>query len=428
MLDIKYIKENQKEVEKALAKKPIKSDIPGLIKAYDKKTLLQRKLEHLQSEHNKINREVTEIARKNKGKVIISQEMTERISKVTKPVKKILHDLGKAEIDYDQRMAQIHNLPDKTTPAGENEKDNKVVKQWGKIPEFRFKLKDHMALGEDLDIIDKKRGVKVSGARFTYLKNEAFQLQFALVRYLQDKLIKKGFIPMIPPILVKEQAMFGTGFFPAEEGEYYKTEGEDLYLAGTAEVPLAAYHADEILAEKDLPLKYMGYSSCFRREAGNYGKDTKGILRVHQFDKIEMFIYATQDQSWEIYEKELSAISEEILQELNLPYQKLLMSGGDIGMPNAKKYDFEAWFPAQEKYRELMSCSHDTDFQARRLGIRYKDGEGNTQFVHTMNNTALAIGRTIIAILGNYQQADGSVRIPKALWKYTGFKVIKSKK
>ena len=221
--------------------------------------------------------------------------------------------------------------------------------------------------------------------------------------------------------------MYGSGFFPAEENEYYKTEKDDLYLVGTAEVPLAAYHSNEILKKDELPKKYFAYSSCFRREAGSYGKDTKGILRVHQFDKVEMFIYADPANSWDIYEDELAQISEEILQELNLPYQKLLMCGGDIGMPNAKKYDFEVWMPAQDKYRELMSCSHDTDFQARRLKIRYKDEEGKVKYAHTMNNTALAIGRALIAILENYQQKDGSVKIPAALHGYLDFDEIRPK-
>ncbi len=303
-----------------------------------------------------------------------------------------------------------------------------MIKKWGKPTVFDFEPKDHIELGKKLDIIDKKRAVKMSGARFTFLKNEAFSLQFGLVRYLEDKLSKLGYQPMVPPVMVKEQAMFGSGFFPAEKGEYYKTEEDDLYLVGTAEVPLASYHSEEILKKDKLPLKYMGYSSCFRREAGSYGKDTKGILRVHQFDKVEMFIYSTQEDSWEIYENELAGISEEILQELKLPYQKVLMCGGDIGMPNAKKYDYEVWIPTQERYRETMSCSHDTDFQARRLNIRYKDKDGKTKYVHTMNNTALAIGRTLIAILENNQNEDGSVTIPQVLRDYVNFSTIEIKK
>jgi len=292
---------------------------------------------------------------------------------------------------------------------------------------FDFEPRSHMELGKGLNIIGKKRAAKISGSRFTFLKNEAFSLQFGLVRYLEDKLTKKGYSPMIPPVMVKEKAMYGSGFFPAEKGEYYKTDQDDLYLIGTAEVSLASYHSGEMLKAEELPLKYMGYSSCFRREAGSYGKDTKGILRVHQFDKVEMFIYSAQEDSWQIFEDELATISEEILQELKLPYQKVLMCGGDIGMPNAKKYDYEVWMPFQEKYRETMSCSHDTDFQARRLGVKYKDEKGEKKYVHTMNNTALAIGRTLIAILENYQNKDGSVTIPQVLRDYVNFSTIRPK-
>jgi seryl-tRNA synthetase len=329
--------------------------------------------------------------------------------------------------EYQKRLAQIHNIPDSSVPAGPDQTGNKVVKQEGKLRKFDFKIKDHIELGRSLDIIDKKRAVKVSGSRFTFLKNEAYTIQFAIIRYLEDKLTKKGFIPMIPPVLVKEEAMFGSGFFPAEAGEYYQIDRDNLYLVGTAEVPLASYHSNEILKESELPKKYLGYSSCFRREAGNYGQDTKGIFRLHQFDKVETFILADPKDSWQIYEEELAAISEEILVELELPYQKVLMCGGDIGMPNAKKYDFEVWLPSQKRYRELMSCSHDTDFQARRLKIRYRDKKGKINYLHTMNNTALAIGRTLIAILENYQERDGSVKMPKVLQKYIGFNEITNK-
>jgi len=415
MLDIKFVKKNKEKVKKALAKKHTKFDIDGLIKAYNQYVKLKQEVEEFRAEQNKLSKG---------GKKPAAKEIT-KAKEIKEKLEKRENDLEKAEKDYQGRMAQIHNLPDKSVPAGPDESGNRVIKKWGRPREFNFEIKDHIALGQALDIIDKKRGVKVSGSRFTFLKNEAYTLQFAIIRYLEEKLSKKGFTPLIPPVLVKESAMFGSGFFPAERGEYYQTNDKDnLYLVGTAEVPLASYHADEILKGKDLPLRYFGYSSCFRREAGNYGLDTKGILRLHQFDKVEMFILAKPEESWDIYENELAVISEEILQELKLPYQKVLMCAGDIGMPNAKKYDFEVWLPAQKRYRELMSCSHDTDFQARRLKIRYKNKSGQLDYVHTMNNTALAIGRTLIAILENYQQKDGSVEVPKALQKYAGFDKI----
>jgi seryl-tRNA synthetase len=421
MLDIKYLIENKTKVEKALAKKHTEFDIDGLIKSYEIYTDFKKQVDDLREEANNLNKEIG----KTEG-----DKREEKIDKA-KQIKDRLNSLGDnfkaAKADYRERMSQIHNIPHQSTPAGPDESGNQVIKKWGKPTVFDFKPKSHMELGEALDIIDKKRAVKMSGSRFTFLKNEAFSLQFGLVRYLEDKLTKKGYTPMVPPVMVKEKAMFGSGFFPAEKGEYYKTEEDDLYLVGTAEVPLASYHSGEILAKDNLPLKYMGYSSCFRREAGSYGKDTKGILRVHQFDKVEMFILADQDSSWDIYERELAKISEEILQDLKLPYQKVLMCGGDIGMPNAKKYDYEVWIPTQKKYRETMSCSHDSDFQARRLKIKYQDKDGQKKYVHTMNNTALAIGRTLIAILENNQNEDGSVTIPEVLRDYVKFNTIEPK-
>lgn len=417
MLDIKLVKKNKEKVKKALAKKHTKFDIDGLIKAYNKYAALKQEIDQLRAEQNKLSEG---------GKKPTAKEIT-KAKEIKEKLDKREDDLKKAEKDYQDRMAQIHNIPDDSTPAGPDESGNKVVKKGGKPRKFSFEIKDHMELGKDLDIIDKKRGVKVSGSRFAFLKNEAYTLQFAIIRYLEEKLLKKGFTPLISPVLVKEEAMFGSGFLPAEEREIFQTEKDKLYLVGTAEVPLASYHSNEILKEKDLPLRYLAYSTCFRREAGSYGQDTKGIFRLHQFDKVEMFIYAHPKDSWEIFEKELATISEEILKELDLPYQKVLMCGGDIGMPNAKKYDFEVWFPAQKRYRELISCSHDTDFQARRLKIRYKDRENKTNYVHTMNNTALAIGRTLIAILENHQEKDGSVEIPKVLQKYSKIKKLTPK-
>jgi len=421
MLDIKYLIENRKEVEKALVKKHINFDLDGLIKAYQVYTDLKKQVDDLRAKANSLSDEIGKASQEDRPIKI------EKAKKVKSKLSDLQDDSEDAQKDYQERMSQIHNIPHSSTPSGPDESGNKVIKRWGKPTVFDFEPRSHMELGKKLNIIDKKRAVKISGSRFTFLKNEAFSLQFGLVRYLEDKLTKKGYSPMIPPVMVKEKAMYGSGFFPAEKGEYYKTDQDDLYLIGTAEVSLASYHSGEMLKAEELPLKYMGYSSCFRREAGSYGKDTKGILRVHQFDKVEMFIYSAQEDSWQIFEDELATISEEILQELKLPYQKVLMCGGDIGMPNAKKYDYEVWMPFQEKYRETMSCSHDTDFQARRLGVKYKDEKGEKKYVHTMNNTALAIGRTLIAILENYQNKDGSVTIPQVLRDYVNFSTIRPK-
>jgi len=324
----------------------------------------------------------------------------------------------------------LPNITHESVPYGIDESGNVVVKKWGKIKEFNFEIKDHADLGVELDLIDIPRGAKVSGARFWYLKGDLVMLEFAILQYAANFMRSKGFIPMLPPMIVRERAMFGTGFFPADKNEIYKLsgdEGEDLYLIGTAEVPLASYHADEIIDIQGDPLKYFGFSSCFRREAGTYGKDMKGILRGHQFDKIEMFVFCDQESSWDIHE-EMLGIAEELWQSLEIPYQVLNMCSGDIGAPNAKKYDIEGWFPSQHKYRELASCSNDTDFQSRRLNIKYRAKDGSLKFVHTLNNTVCAIGRTIIAIMENYQQKDGSVEIPKVLRAFmSGQKKIERK-
>lgn len=418
MLDIKFIRQNLKKVKEALSKKHTKFDLDEILELDSERKDLITEIEKLRAERNKISTDKSLEAVK-KGK-----ELKEKL-KTLEP------KLAKVEKEFFTKAALLHNIPHPTVPH--HKQGSKIEKTWGKKPKFDlpagrqgFKPKTHIQLGRALDIIDIERAAKVSGSRFGYLKKQGALLEFALINYICDLLLKHGFIPMIPPVLVRERAMFGSGFFPTEKIEYYKMEKDDLYLAGTAEVPLCAYHSGEVLNEKDLPLKYFGFSSCFRREAGSYGKDTYGILRVHQFDKIEMFVFANPKDSWREFST-LQKIVEEILQKLELPYQVVNMSGGELGAPNAKKYDTEVWLPGQAKFRELTSCSHDTDFQARRLNIKFRTIDGKTEFVHTLNSTACAIGRTIIAILENYQQKDGSVKIPKVLQKYCGFKVISTK-
>jgi seryl-tRNA synthetase len=323
--------------------------------------------------------------------------------------------------DYTIQMLKMHNLPDKSAPS--KDEGNRIEKTNGKIPKFNFKVRDHLEIGETLGIIDVKNAAKISGSRMGILKKEGALLEFALLQYMVKKLVKKGFEPQVPPVLVREFAMLGTGFFPAEDFEYYKIEGEDMFLAGTAEVPLISENANEVFKISQLPYRLFGFSSCFRKEAGSYGRDNRGIFRVHQFDKIEMVIIADTKNSWKYFE-ELTKINEEIFQELKLPYRLVNISSGELGAPNAKKIDCEVWIPSQNCYRELTSCSHDTDFQARRLNIKYKTKDGSVEYVHTLNDTAIAFGRTIVAILENYQQKDGSVLVPKVLQKECGFSKI----
>lgn len=422
MIDLKHLRENQAWYAKAFAKKLATVDIPHVLKLDQEHRELIVNVEEKRAEKNKVS------------KLIPSLKDTEKQAKIAE-MKALDQKLKEAEEHLAVIVAQlketvdaIPNPPHDSVPEGKTEAESVVVRTVGKIPIFDFKPKDHIELGEALDLIEVEAATKASGARFYYLKNEAVLLEYALVSWLFAKYAAKGFIPVTVPMLVKEQMMYATGFFPAERKEiYHVNPGEDdLFLIGTSEVPLAGLHMFDPIAAEQLPKRYIGFSSCFRREAGSYGKDTKGILRVHQFEKMEMFSYCHPDNSWAEHDYLLSC-EEEILTELGLPYHVLNICGGDLGNPAAKKYDCEVYIPSQEKYRELTSSSNCTDFQARRGGIRYKDGEG-THYAHTLNGTAMASTRTLIAILENYQQKDGSVKVPEVLQKYTGFKVIKSKR
>jgi len=379
----------------------------------------------------------------------VSAEKVTELQAVKAEIKSIEGVLKEVEQKLDGLLVQLPNLTHESVPIGAGERDNVIHKKWspddpqsGEVKNLPFKAKLHAELGKELDLIDEARGAKIAGARFWYLKRELVYLEFAIIHYALDCLRKEGFVPMLPPMVVRERAMYGTGFFPADENEIYRLSNPaeisakgseapevrssgvipswdqgDQYLIGTAEVPLAAYHSDEVIDVKT-PLKYCGFSSCFRREAGAYGKDLKGILRGHQFDKIEMFIYAREGEAWQMHEY-LQAVAERFWQSLEIPYQVLLMCSGDIGAPNAKKYDTEGWLPGERQYRELGSCSNDTDFQARRLNIKYVDEEtGEKRYVHTLNNTYCALGRTIIAIMENYQTKEGTIKIPKVLKPY----------
>jgi len=408
MIDINYIRENLEKVKKALAKKHTSFDLNELLRWDDKRRKLLQTIEQLRAEKNKATQ---------KRDIQTGKQIKQQLNKLELEYKKV-------DKKFVYLASLIHNIPDESVPH--YKEGSQVIRKWGKPVNFTFKPKNHAELGKELGIIDVERAAKVSGSRMGYLKNEGALLEFAIINYLFEKLTKRNFIPMVVPVLVREEAMFGTGFFPTEKIEYYKTAEDNLYLAGTAEVSLCSYHANETLEEEQLPLKYLGFSSCFRREAGSYGKDTQGIFRVHQFDKVEMFVFTSPKTSWEEFEQ-LQKNVEDILQDLQLPYQVVNISGGDLGAPNAKKYDTEVWLPGQNRYRELTSCSHDTDFQSRRLNIKYHKRDGTTAYLHTLNSTAAAIGRTIVAILENYQKEDGSVEIPEVLQKYLGFREIKRK-
>jgi seryl-tRNA synthetase len=332
-------------------------------------------------------------------------------------IKGLEEELAGVDERIEAVLPTLPNLPDPSAPDGMSEDDAELVREVGEPPQFDFEPRDHLDLGLSLDVIDMESAARASGSRFAYLKRELALLEFALVQFAFQKLVSKRFVPVVPPVLVREEALFWTGFLPTDRAQIYEIAGDDLFLVGTSEVTLAALHVDEILTASDLPLRYAGFSTCFRREAGAAGKDTRGIFRVHQFDKVEMFEFVHPDSSREEHELLLS-IEEEILQELGLPYRVVNIAAGDLGASAAKKYDCEAWMPGQGRYREVTSCSNTTDYQARRLRARFRSADGGApQPVHTLNGTAVAVGRMLIAIMENFQRADGTIAVPETLQK-----------
>ncbi|MEZ4087463.1 MAG: serine--tRNA ligase [Candidatus Gracilibacteria bacterium] len=412
MIDLKYLAENVEEVKKALAKKHYKGDIDALLKMDEERRSLIASTDELKAEQNSLAKQIPQA--EDKAPLL---EQSKKLKEQLQEAEPKLQDLEK---QLNELLLEVPNPPLPSVPEGKGEEDNTPDRMVGEKPQFDFEPLDHVQLGEKHDIIEFQKAVEMSGTRFAYLKNEAAMLEFALIQFVAQKLRSKGFTPIVPPVLVREHAMEATGFFPADRNEIYSVNADedDLYLVGTSEVPLTMLHANEILQADKFPMRYFAFSSCFRREAGSYGKDTQGIIRVHQFDKIEMFSYCHPSKSEEEHELLLS-IEEEIMQELGFHYQVINICGGDLGAPAAKKYDIEVWIPSQNKFRELTSTSNCTDFQARRAKIRFQDVDGK-KFAHTLNGTATAIGRTIVAILENNQQADGSILIPEVLRPFMG--------
>lgn len=401
MLDIKFIRQNKDKVKEGCSKKGVKVDIDRLLAVDEKRRELLHKIESLKSKQNKL------------GKDNISEAKTVKLQ-----IKNIEPELDRVEKEFNVLMQQVPNLPQADVPA---EKDKVVYEE--KKPKLGFKVKDYLTIAENLDVIDVKRAAKVAGTRFGYLKGKAVLLEFALVHYAFDVLVKKGFVPIVPPVMLKSEMARGMGYLEqADVNEAYYLEKDDLFLIGTAEQPLGAMHAQEVLPEKDLPKRYAGFSTCFRRESGSYGKDTRGIFRVHQFDKIEMFSFVKPEDSDKEYKMFLD-IEKKLMKDLGLPFRVIQINAKELGFPAASKYDIEAWLPSEGRYRETHSTSNCTDFQSRRLDIRYRSKKG-LELVHTVNGTAFAIGRILIAIIENYQQKDGSVLVPKVLQKYAGFKKI----
>jgi seryl-tRNA synthetase len=419
MLDIKIVRENPDRIRQELAHRGMAFDFDSFLKLDEERRAQIARLDALRAEQHKASDVIRELKEEDRAAHI------ESIWNIKDAIGILEEKVSRLESSFTDLLLQLPNITHESVPVGLDESGNIRVRTWGKKPSFDFDPLEHYLVPAIQQLIDCERGAKISGSRFWYLKGALARLDMALMHYAFDFYAKKGFVPMITPMLVREDAMVGTGFFPADKNEIYSVNpGEDnLFLTGTAEVPLAGYHMDEVIDLSGGPLKYMGYSGCFRREAGTYGKDMKGILRGHQFNKVEMFIFCEPKDSWDMHEFLLQC-SEEFMQSLGLHYQVLNMCTGDIGAPNAKKYDIETWMPGQDRYRETASCSNDTDFQARRLHTKYSAQDGKKHFVHTLNNTACADLRIIIAIIENYQQKDGSVRIPEVLHSYCGFDSI----
>ena len=411
MLDIRAIRENPERFRAGLARRNMADAVDELLAADERRRSLTVRVEELRAEQNRASKQIGKAQGEEKQKLIAA------VAEVSKEIQKLEPQLADAEAELNSLLARVPNVPHESSPDGFTEEDAVEVRRHGQPTTFDFEPKDHAALGELLGVLDTERGARTSGSRFVYLLGDIVQVQFALLRHALDVLVDKGFTPVIPPVLVREEAMYGSGFLPTDEVNIYVTQPDELYLVGTAEVSLAAFHMNEILDERDLPIRYAGYSTCFRREAGSYGKDLGGMFRVHQFDKVEMFSFARPEDSWDEHEF-MVGIEEQILGNLELPYRVVNIAAGDLGSAAAKKYDIEVWLPGQNRYRELTSCSNYVDYGARRAQTRVRREAGDIEVLHTLNGTATAIGRTIIAILENGQQADGSVALPKVLHQF----------
>ena len=414
MLDIKFIRENADLVKDAIRKKHITLDLDELLKIDAERLEILGKVEAARARQNVVSQEIVKATSETRAKLIA--EMTQLKS----DFKGNEDNLAKVMKQWQTLMLQVPNLPDISVPEGADEKENKEVQTWGDKPKFDFKPKDHIELMLGLKMVDLERGTKAHGFRGYFLRGDGAELSWALINCARDFFGKKNFVPFIAPAIIKKEYFYGTGHLPREAEDLYKTQDDD-YLSGTAEVPMMAYHADEILTAEELPKRYLAFSPCYRREAGSHGKDTKGLIRVHEFFKLEQLVLCRADhsESAAIHE-ELNRNYEEFLELLKLPYRRLLLCGGDLSLSKVKQYDTEIWFPSQNVYREGSSASYYHDFQTRRFNIRYRGEDGKTRFAHSLNCTAVATPRLIAALVENCQTADGSITLPEVLCPYFG--------
>ena len=419
MLDPKLIKEKPQTIKDMLKARGVDFDLEGLIAADQKRRDDIQKTDELRKKKNEVGLKISECKKAGKDATELLTEM--------KRVSEKLTELEQLQIENEKKYRQlaltIPNIIHESVPIGEDESANKLVRDWGKIPKFEFKAKNHIDIAENLGLIDLERAAKVAGARFYYLKDDLVRLNQALIHYAIDYLVEKNYSLVQPPYMIKKESMEGAVIAEDFEEVIYKIEEEDLYMIGTSEHAIAAMHLDEIITGQ-IPKRYAGVSPCFRKEAGAHGRDQKGIFRVHQFEKIEQFVFTRPEDSWKEHEKMLS-IAEEFYQKLDIPYRVMLLSSGDMGKISAKTYDIEAWMAGQNAYREIVSCSNCLEYQARRLKIRYREKTNEpTQYLHTLNSTLVATSRVLVAIMENNQTEDGHIRIPKVLQKYIGKDLI----
>jgi seryl-tRNA synthetase len=414
MLDLKAIRSDPERFRGALARRGAAEQVDELLALDARRRELLPEVEGAQAERKTLSKQIGE--RKQAGEE--AEQLMATVGELKERIESGKEELERVDAKLGELALTLPNLPDPDAPEGDTEEDAVVLREVGELPKFDFEPRDHLEIGTELGLIDMEAGARLSGSRFAYLKGDLVLLELALVRFAIELVRGEGHEPVVPPVLVREEALEGTGFLPGDRDQIYEVPKDELFLTGTSEVALAGLHADEILDAGALPLRYCAFSTCFRREAGAAGRDTRGIFRVHQFDKVEMFSFVDPGASGEEHERLLS-IEERILGELEIPYRVVNVAVGDLGAPAAKKYDCEAWIPSQGRYRELTSCSNTTDYQARRLGARYRPAEGEApQPVHTLNGTACAVGRTIIALIENRQERDGSFTLPKTLHPY----------
>ena len=410
MLDISFIRNNVELVKQGILKKKMQMDVDELLDLDVQLRKTKSEVEELRAERNRLSKEIASARGEDR------ERMIERVKVLKDTLSNLEPELRRMEARFDTLMLLVPNPPLPEVPEGDSDEDNVEVRRFGAPPQFAFQPKDHLELAEALDIVDMARASKFSGARMYVLKNEGALLEFALFKFALDTLVERGYRPMIVPQLVRRQAMIGTGFFPLGEEDTFYVEKDDLYLIGTAEVSLVSYHMDEILSEGELPKRYCGYSTCFRREAGSYGRDTRGFYRLHQFNKVEQVTICVNDPAVSREEHyRLLGNAEAIMQALGLPYRVALACGAEIGQGQVLKHEIETWMPSRGKYSETHSCSSLHEFQARRLKIRWRGRDNKTRFCHTLNNTAVASPRILIPILENFQNEDGSVTIPEVL-------------